>query len=193
MRELGVQRWADAAPVPWRNGGGVTRELASSPAGHEGFDWRVSLADVTAAGAFSAFPGVDRTIVRVDGRAMTLTVDGTDHVLVPHSPFRFDGDLPVSCHLPAGPTRALNVMTRRGQCRAEVTVLDAPAAWPAVGAGTQLLIVLAGPVTVTAPGGQPLTVDRFDLVRAAAGAGLAVTGVGSVVHLEIGPDAAART
>lgn len=189
VRELGVRRWVDAAAVPWRNGGGLTRELASSPAGDDAFDWRISLADVTAAGAFSAFPDVDRTIVLVDGRGMTLTVDGTHHVLAPHAPFRFDGGPPVSCQLPAGPTRALNVMTRRGRCRAEIVVVDAAAAWPVSDAGVQLVVPLTRPVTVTAAGGRALTLDRFDLVRAAAGSALAVTGDGPVARIQIGPDA----
>ena len=60
-----VRRWADAVERPWRNGGGVTRELASSPEGVDDFDWRVSIAEVTASGDFSRFPGVDRTIVRL--------------------------------------------------------------------------------------------------------------------------------
>ena len=47
-----ILRAADRAPVPWKNGGGTVREIATGPegAGTDAFDWRVSLADVTADG-----------------------------------------------------------------------------------------------------------------------------------------------
>ena len=42
-------RGADLIASPWKNGGGVTREIAAYPhgAGFDTFIWRVSLADVT--------------------------------------------------------------------------------------------------------------------------------------------------
>ena len=56
-----IIRFADLRSEPWRNGGGVTRELASHPqaasAQDGAWDWRVSIADVTKAGDFSAVPG----------------------------------------------------------------------------------------------------------------------------------------
>ncbi|NEE21462.1 HutD family protein, partial [Streptomyces sp. SID7499] len=41
-----ILRAADRAPVPWKNGGGIVREIATGPedAGTDAFDWRVSLA-----------------------------------------------------------------------------------------------------------------------------------------------------
>src|SRR5665811_1616202 len=69
---LGIVRFADLPVIPWRNGGGVTREVVASGAsvasGGSGgsdprdFDWRISIADVSRPGPFSAFPGVDRVI-----------------------------------------------------------------------------------------------------------------------------------
>ena len=45
-----IIRFAELKPEPWRNGGGVTRELASHPkaasAQDGAWDWRVSIADV---------------------------------------------------------------------------------------------------------------------------------------------------
>ena len=40
-------------PVAWKNGGGVTREIAALPrgAGLNHFEWRVSTAEVRSAGA----------------------------------------------------------------------------------------------------------------------------------------------
>jgi hypothetical protein len=61
----------DCPARPWKNGLGRTRELAVAPpgAGMDGFLWRVSVAEVDSAAPFSAFPGIDRTIVLLEGGA----------------------------------------------------------------------------------------------------------------------------
>jgi environmental stress-induced protein Ves len=47
-------RGVDLVAAPWKNGGGVTREVAAFPAGAglDAFVWRVSIADVAQAGPF---------------------------------------------------------------------------------------------------------------------------------------------
>ncbi|MFN9927385.1 MAG: HutD family protein, partial [Phenylobacterium sp.] len=57
-------RAADRLAVPWKNGGGITRELAVWPPGasFDDFVWRVSMAEVHQDGPFSSFPGVDRIL-----------------------------------------------------------------------------------------------------------------------------------
>ena len=118
---LQVLRAAGRAAVPWKNGGGVTREVAVSPPGSafEDFDWRVSIAEIGVAGPFSVFPGIDRCMVVLDGRlglyidaqpAMTLARDSP--------PVAFPGDVPVFAEPLGGPVTDLNVMTRRGRCTA---------------------------------------------------------------------------
>ena len=101
----------------WRNGGGVTRELAAGDVGTDGLPgWRLSLADISSDGSFSEYPGVDRIFTIVDGDVAFLTVDGSQHRMERYRPFRFDGGSSADCSLPTGPCRALNVMTRRGAC-----------------------------------------------------------------------------
>ena len=82
---MGMDLWRrdDHRQMPWKNGGGLTREVASSPPGSAltDFDWRISFAEVAAGGPFSTFPGVDLVIILVDGPAMALTVDGVRHEL----------------------------------------------------------------------------------------------------------------
>ncbi|MGA0586906.1 HutD family protein [Dyella sp. KRB-257] len=97
---------ADAlVPVPWRNGLGITREIAVMPpgAGPEDFLWRVSLADVVGAAPFSRFPGVDRTIVLIDGVGFRMTLDGTQvhDLTTPCAPFAFPGEAEVAVALAA--------------------------------------------------------------------------------------------
>ncbi|EGD04024.1 hypothetical protein B1M_13530, partial [Burkholderia sp. TJI49] len=55
-----LTRAADLVASPWKNGGGVTREIAAFPPGAalDAFAWRVSVADVGAAGPFSRFDGI---------------------------------------------------------------------------------------------------------------------------------------
>ncbi len=72
-----IRRSADLHATPWKNGGGVTRELAAFPphSNFADFIWRVSVADVHADGAFSTFPGIDRQIALLEGAGLTLRFD----------------------------------------------------------------------------------------------------------------------
>ena len=142
-----VLRAADRVPAAWKNGGGVTREVASWPeeAGLDGFDWRISLAEVAAGGPFSVFPGVDRVITVVDGAGMELTVDGVRHPLPGlHHPFAFAGDAATGCRLLDGAITDFNVMTRRDRVRAEVSVVRGSRTLTAGPGRTALLLVLDG-------------------------------------------------
>ena len=143
---------------PWRNGGGVTRELASHPkaasAQDGAWDWRVSIADVTKAGDFSAFPGMERVLTVVDGELLLLTVDGAEHPLEKYRPFRFSGDAAAHGALPTGDIRDLNVITRTGSFKGFTSIIELSKkrAHP-VFAG-QLAVLLQGQATVSpgAPG-----------------------------------------
>ena len=119
---------ASLIATPWKNGGGVTREIVCSPAGAgmERFDWRVSIATIDRPGPFSAFDGVDRVIMLLDGAGVRLHSHdgGIDHRLdVPHRPFAFDGGVALDCELLGGASTDFNVMSRRGRLRADVRVL----------------------------------------------------------------------
>jgi uncharacterized protein len=108
----------DIAPQPWKNGAGLTREIAVGPRGASAtdFDWRVSVAEVERAAPFSVFPGIDRCIVLLAGAGLHLRSDDhpLDHRLdVPCTPFHFSGDVPLLATLIGGPSRDLNVPTRR--------------------------------------------------------------------------------
>jgi environmental stress-induced protein Ves len=116
--------------MEWHNSGGITREVVISPpsAGLTDFDLRISLAEIRADGSFSTFPGADRVLVLIEGPRMLLTVDGKPWEVRLHRPFHFDGAATTTCELSAGPSRCLNVMTRRGRYWAGVEVLHLPGA-----------------------------------------------------------------
>jgi environmental stress-induced protein Ves len=135
-------------PRPWKNGGGVTREIAVFPegAGMEDFLWRISLAEVTEAGPFSVFPGVDRHLTVLNGR-LQLDFADRQYVLNPGRTLSFDGDAPAS-GTPLMPVTDLNVMTRRGQVSAEVRQVASGFILPS----DLVIFVATKPMIVTANG-----------------------------------------
>jgi hypothetical protein len=134
---LVVHRWSDAPPIPWRNGGGITRELVLRPVdgpddAARGFGWRVSVAEVAADGPFSPFEGYERILVLLTGAGMDLHVadlDGAVDVVPlrpPYSWHRFGGESAVHATLTDGPTTDLNLMWRRDRFEATVRRFQAP-------------------------------------------------------------------
>ncbi len=73
--------------MPWKNGGGVTVEIAIHPAGAsvDDFDWRVSMATVASDGPFSIFSGIDRTLSVLEGDGIVLDVEGQETTLTRQS------------------------------------------------------------------------------------------------------------
>ncbi|HSN36430.1 MAG TPA: HutD family protein [Arthrobacter sp.] len=174
-----IIRFAELKPQPWRNGGGVTRELASHTnaaqdnAGQDtSWDWRVSIAEVSKAGDFSAFPGMDRVLTVVEGELLLLTVDGAEHPLEKYRPFRFSGDAAAAGALPTGDIRDLNVITRNGAFKGYTSIIELSKKRAHPVFEGQLGILLQGQATVTpgtagTPGGD--TGAAPDAEAAAAG------------------------
>lgn len=102
--------------IAWKNGGGMTREVVRHPAGSslDDFGWRISVAAVSTAGPFSAFPGVDRSLALIEGSGLVLQRDGQRATLTSRTPaFEFAGEEPVEGFLTAGTVTDFNVMSRR--------------------------------------------------------------------------------
>ena len=117
---------ADYRTMPWKNGSGRTTEIAAYPsgAGLDTFLWRVSLADVGCDGPFSSFPGIERTIVLLEGAGMRLHGGGRAiELTTPFAPHTFSGDVAIDCKLIAGPVRDFNAMFRRGRAHGSVAVV----------------------------------------------------------------------
>ena len=148
MSPYDVWRFAELTPTAWRNGGGSTYEIAAHPAGStlEDFDWRISIAAVDAAGPFSTFAGVDRILTLLEGASMQLTIDGAHHGLQSLSTVHFAGESRVDCELPAGPTRDLNVMTRRGTVSATLELVEIDAPVTLFGAARIIVVAVSGQV-----------------------------------------------
>ena len=168
----GLRRFtlADLPRERWRNGAGWTRTVASAThAAEAGLpDWRVSLAEINQGAPFSQFPGMDRTAVLVRGGPVCLRGGAGEHDALRHWPLsapgdaaRFAGEWPMDNTPPEREALIWNVMSRRGQVHAEVTV--GPSAGEGIAlcdTGHTLVWVLQGRFTVlTAEGHERLTLD----------------------------------
>ncbi len=122
------------AVVPWKNGGGSTREIAKELDPDGRIIWRLSLATIAASGGFSLFPGLRRIIVALSGDQVILSgLPNGSKSLEINEPLTFDGDIKVYADLCAnGCAEDFNVIFDPKVVRAELKVLhlDAGAAIP---------------------------------------------------------------
>ncbi|MEU2390584.1 HutD family protein [Streptomyces sp. NPDC007369] len=165
-----ILRAGDRPAVAWKNGGGVTREIAAWPegAGMDDFAWRVSLAEVAVDGPFSAFPGVDRTLTLAEGAGMDLTVAGARRVVDERfAPQDFPGDAPTGCRLLDGPVVNFNVMYRRGAAPAETAVVRGSLTLTAAPDEVLLVVALEGPAQLRA-GDAETVLGRHDAAMVGA-------------------------
>jgi environmental stress-induced protein Ves len=128
---------------PWKNGGGITHEIARWP-DVDDYDVRISIADDRAAAPFSRFPGYRRwsflaaaAPIELDVAGQLVTLRELGDVL------EVGGDVAITCRLPDGPTRLFNILVRqgvaaqvgRGPCAAPIRFAFALAAQPWLPAG----------------------------------------------------------
>ena len=139
-----VLRAAQRAAVPWKNGGGVTSEVAAHPpgSGFDALDWRVSIARIRAAGPFSSLPGLDRRLAVLEGR-LSIAIDRSPAVQISADTpaLHFAGEVPVQAHPVGGAVTDLNVMTRRGSFSSVLTLHRARHAVRLAGAPGSVLVV----------------------------------------------------
>src|SRR5262245_61025011 len=150
--------------MPWKNGGGVTTEIAVFPAGAglDDFEWRLSMANVASDGPFSLFQGVDRTLAVLEGEGIVLAVEGLPEIALTRSsaPFAFAADRPASARLIGGPILDLNVMTRRGHFAHRVARLGSGAT--VIGGSSLTVIFCAEGSAELSCGEQKATIGRHD-------------------------------
>jgi uncharacterized protein len=116
-----IIRFAELAEVPWKNGGGVTREIAAERKS-DAIVWRLSIADVASDGPFSKFENLRRILTVTQGQGMELV--GATGVLQADLavPVVFDGNLEIVSRLKDGPVRDFNVIHDPDLCRVDVAL-----------------------------------------------------------------------
>jgi environmental stress-induced protein Ves len=194
MTALRLLRAHDYRRMAWKNGGGITTEIARRDGDGGAFDWRISIAEIAQDGDFSIFPDVDRELMLLDGGGVELAIGSDEPVALTqrYQKHAFPGEAPVSCRLLDGPTRDFNLMVRRGRYAAELLarpIVGAQLLFPAA-ATTWLVFVANGHIVVS---------DRADLPRIEAGETLLVeftqsggpplvlNGAGEIVLVKLGP------
>lgn len=144
--------------MPWKNGLGTTTELFIRPEGStvaDGFDLRISRAQVGSSGPFSPFPGCDRTLLLLRGGPLTVVLeDGTALALDrPLAPVCFSGDRGATGLLDGEPCEDFNVITRRAALRHRLSVVcgEGPHE-PCLGQGWAVWYVVEGILAGAHPG-----------------------------------------
>ena len=143
-----IIRHMDFREGRWRNGMGVSWDIAAEPPGAEDFGWRFATARIDDDVPFSLYPEVDRIFTLISGNGLTLDFDerpplSAGHRFVPH---HFACDVATRCRLHGGPCKALNLFTRRGQWAATAEVFSSGA--ELVHEGPILLFALQGAADV---------------------------------------------
>ena len=174
--------------MPWRNGGGSTREIAREPAAGADFAWRLSLATVAISGPFSLYSGYDRVVALASGAGFVLTVGAAPPVRLaaPGEHLKFSGDAATGCELIQGPATDVSLMVRRPGAILIVERLELgqrPLPLPQ-GAPLAALVCLEGRCRCTPQASAAVELDRFDtLLLEGEGAISAAAGDGGAARL----------
>lgn len=187
--------YSGISPAPWRNGGGVTRQIASGKLGvagtletvpGDGWDWRLSIADVESEGPFSAFTGMNRILTVIEGEGLAINIDGVEQRLDRYMPLRFDGGAATCATLPAGPIRDFNLMTRTGTVNGRVDIVELSPEHPRRLLAGQVGVLLQGRAMLVAGDAGERTLERYDTVVGGEEPKTVISGRGilAVVSLE---------
>lgn len=164
-------RYAAVPSTPWKNGLGLTRQLAVHPAGAqaEDFEWRVSIAQLQGTATFSRFAGITRCLAVLEGALRLQFADRTVS-LTPHSaPLQFSGEAAATGVVEQSPALDLNVMWHAARWRCTLSRLTGSA-----GAARLERLADACILCSLRPGlwlcsaGRQLSLERYDLVHGAS-------------------------
>ena len=165
--------------MPWKNGGGVTIDIAVSmlpgfePGSWDGIIWRFSRTAIVTPGAFSDLSGYDRQLVLVSGEGLVLgTPVGEIDVRQPFRPVRFAGETSIVSRLEAGPVEVVNLIGDRSRVSIDLSCLS-PGATRTCPAGVHIIYAATGSCELSINGGT-CEVAAGHAMRIDAGTSLAV-------------------
>jgi uncharacterized protein len=160
-----IIRRASFTATPWKNGGGITHEAIRVPPTGDVFLWRVSVAQIDAAGPFSDFAGYDRKMVLLRGRGIALEFgSGERRTLRSVGDWvEFDGAMPTRCELLDGPCVDLNLMVSKSlHTAARIERLSEPKHVAAKHGETTLIFAILDPLSLDC-GGVSALLEPWDL------------------------------
>jgi environmental stress-induced protein Ves len=160
--------------VPWKNGGGVTIDIAAEyragaePGGWDGMIWRLSRTRIETPGPFSDLPGYERLLAVIDGSGLVLHPKGRPalDVRTPFRPVRFAGEWPIDSELTEGPVGVLNLLADRQKIGIDLSFVGAPGGATLPG-GRAILWALSP--TRARLNGQTVTLGRDGAMSVAGG------------------------
>ncbi len=163
-----VIRYGDHEEVPWKNGLGVTREVANAYRDDGSLIWHVSLATVDRDGAFSCFEDCKRILMLLSGPGMVLDFrrHGSAEVRTPFEPVLFEGGWPTTASGVTQANRVLNVVAARPYADACVAVLNVGDEGLQLGKGGTLRLfhVLSGALKADVAG-ETTSLERGETLR----------------------------
>ena len=117
--------------TPWKNGGGVTIDIADdyapgvAPGSWSGMLWRFGHTRISETAPFSDLSGFERILTVIGGRGLWLDVEGGAALDVrePFRPVRFRGEDRIVSRLEAGPVAVLNLLADRTKYDIDVSIL----------------------------------------------------------------------
>ncbi len=173
--------------TPWKNGGGVTIDIAKSllpgfaPGSWEGMVWRFGRTAIVSSGPFSDLSGFDRQQMLVAGSGLVLeTPDGEIDVRQPFKPVRFAGETSIVSRLEAGPVEVVNLLGDRSRVSIDLSCL-ATGATSSHPAGVHIIYAAASSCELTIDGnacelatGHAMRIDAGESFTVASRLGTAI-------------------
>lgn len=157
-----VIRPADIAAQPWANGLGATQIMETCAA------WRISIAEITGRMPFSAFPGMERTLIPLSPGGITLEIAGEPRIVRPKCAAQFRGEDEVVGDSGSHPATVVNVMVQRSLTNLSCEILRAGTLDLA---GIAAVVVLGGDVSL----GDDLLAPGTVIIPSPVAAGTAET------------------
>ena len=167
---------------PWKNGGGVTVDIAGAsipgvvPGAWDGVIWRFGRTRIERPGPFSDLSGFDRLLAVVEGQGLVLHCAGAPalDVRARFQPVRFPGEWRIESELEDGPVAVVNLMADRRRAAIDLR-FAAEVAQLGFEPGTLVLYAAAGASTVELSGGASIELAPADAVQVESDAPIAIT------------------
>jgi environmental stress-induced protein Ves len=163
--------------MPWKNGQGLTQEIAIYPENADStkddFLWRVSMAKIAHSSDFSIFPEYERDLILLGDASLNLKLTSpSPHTLLlqPLEPFHFSGAQAIRGELVDGVCWDLSLFARRNQISITTSICnlkkDEPFKWIAQGRWSFVLVGVGEVEIIQHANFRPVhTLGQFECAR----------------------------